>query len=58
MLKKHKNPKGGLTEAGRKFFKKKEGANLKPIASQLNLYYAALTMELYTVKNYYIMTLS
>ena len=30
MLKKHKNPKGGLTEAGRKFFKRKEGSNLKP----------------------------
>lgn len=25
-----KNPKGGLTAAGRKYFKKKEGANLKP----------------------------
>ncbi len=25
-----KNPKGGLTEAGRKEFKKKTGANLKP----------------------------
>lgn len=25
-----KNPKGGLTAAGRRFFKKKEGANLKP----------------------------
>jgi hypothetical protein len=30
MLKKHKNPKGGLTQAGRDFFKRKEGANLKP----------------------------
>ena len=30
MLKKHKNPGGGLTAAGRKFFKKKEGSNLKP----------------------------
>ena len=30
MLKKHKNPEGGLTAAGRKFFKKKEGSNLKP----------------------------
>jgi len=28
--KKVKNPKGGLTAAGRKYFKKKEGANLKP----------------------------
>jgi len=25
-----KDPKGGLTEAGRRYFKKKEGANLKP----------------------------
>mgnify|MGYP003112324751 FL=1 len=30
MLKKHKNPKGGLTQAGRDHFKKTEGANLKP----------------------------
>jgi len=30
MRKEHKNPKGGLTAAGRRFFKKKEGANLKP----------------------------
>jgi len=30
MLKKHKNPKGGLTQAGRDYFKRKEGANLKP----------------------------
>jgi hypothetical protein len=29
MRAKHKNPDGGLTEAGRKYFKKKEGANLK-----------------------------
>lgn len=29
MRKEHKNPKGGLTEAGRKHFKKTEGANLK-----------------------------
>ena len=28
--KKLKDPKGGLTAAGRKFFKKKEGAKLKP----------------------------
>ena len=28
--KKVKNPKGGLTAAGRKYFKRKEGANLKP----------------------------
>ena len=25
----HKSPSGGLTEAGRKYFKRKEGANLK-----------------------------
>jgi hypothetical protein len=25
-----KDPKGGLTASGRKYFKKKEGANLKP----------------------------
>jgi hypothetical protein len=30
MLKEHKNPKGGLTAKGRAFFKRKEGANLKP----------------------------
>ena len=30
MRKEHKNPKGGLTAKGRAFFKKKEGANLKP----------------------------
>lgn len=30
MKKKHKDPEGGLTEAGRKYFKKKEGADLKP----------------------------
>jgi len=29
MRKEHKNPKGGLTEAGRKHFKRTEGANLK-----------------------------
>ena len=33
-LKKHQNPKGGLNEAGRQFFKRKEGANLKrPVKS-------------------------
>jgi len=26
----HQNPNGGLSEAGRKYYKKKEGANLKP----------------------------
>ena len=25
-----RNPKGGLTEAGRQYFKRKDGANLKP----------------------------
>ena len=29
MKKKHKNPKGGLTQAGRDHFKKTEGSNLK-----------------------------
>ena len=29
MRKEHKNPKGGLSEAGREHFKKTEGANLK-----------------------------
>ena len=29
MRKIHKSPTGGLTEAGRKYFKRKEGANLK-----------------------------
>ena len=29
MRKVHKNPKGGLSEAGREHFKKTEGANLK-----------------------------
>ena len=30
MRKEHKNPKGGLTAKGRAYFKRKEGANLKP----------------------------
>lgn len=30
MRKEHKNPKGGLSAAGRKYFKNKEGSNLKP----------------------------
>ena len=30
MRKIHKSPTGGLTAAGRKYFKRKEGANLKP----------------------------
>ena len=29
MRKIHKSPSGGLTEAGRRYFKRKEGANLK-----------------------------
>jgi len=29
VAKRYQNPKGGLNEAGRKFFKRKEGANLK-----------------------------
>jgi hypothetical protein len=36
-LKKHQNPKGGLNEAGRKYFEKKEGGNLKsPVKSGTN----------------------
>lgn len=31
--KKYQNPEGGLNEAGRKHFKEKEGANLKPPVS-------------------------
>lgn len=30
VLKKYQNPKGGLNKAGREYFKKTEGANLKP----------------------------
>ena len=34
LLKKHKNPKGGLNAAGRAHFKKTEGSNLKaPVKS-------------------------
>ena len=29
-LKKHQNPEGGLNAAGRAYYKRKEGANLKP----------------------------
>jgi len=37
LLKKHKNPKGGLNAAGRAHFKKTEGANLKaPVKSGTN----------------------
>ena len=32
MRKEHKSPKGGLTAAGRAYFKRTEGANLKPPA--------------------------
>jgi hypothetical protein len=36
-LKKHQNPKGGLNEAGRKYFERKEGGNLKaPVKSGTN----------------------
>ena len=30
MLSKHKDPKGGLTPEGREYFRRTEGANLKP----------------------------
>ena len=34
---KYQNPKGGLNEAGRKYFKRKEGSNLKrPVKSGTN----------------------
>lgn len=37
MRKEHKNPKGGLTAAGRAYFKRKEGSNLKaPVKSGTN----------------------
>lgn len=32
VVKKYQDPKGGLNAAGRAYFKKKEGANLKPPA--------------------------
>jgi len=36
-LKKHQNPKGGLNEAGRKHFERKDGGNLKsPVKSGVN----------------------
>lgn len=36
-LKKHQNPSGGLNEAGRKYFERKEGGNLKaPVKSGTN----------------------
>lgn len=35
--KKYQNPEGGLNEAGRKYFKRKEGSNLKrPVKSGTN----------------------
>ena len=33
MKKEHKNPSGGLTQKGRDYFKRTEGANLKPPVS-------------------------
>ena len=36
MRKEHKSPTGGLTAAGRKYFKRKEGANLKPPVTEKN----------------------
>ena len=37
MRKEHKSKTGGLTAAGRKYFKRKEGANLKaPVKSGVN----------------------
>jgi len=36
-LKKHQNPKGGLNQAGRDYYNKKEGSNLKaPVKSGTN----------------------
>jgi hypothetical protein len=35
VAKKYQNPEGGLNEKGRKYFKKKEGANLKkPVSAK------------------------
>ncbi len=36
MKKEHKSAKGGLTAAGRKYFKNKTGANLKPPVTKSN----------------------
>lgn len=37
MRKEHKSPSGGLTEAGRKYYERKEGGNLKaPVKSGVN----------------------
>jgi hypothetical protein len=38
MRKEHKSPSGGLTEAGRKHFERKEGGNLKaPVESGVSI---------------------
>tara|TARA_E500000305_G_scaffold70163_1_gene56108 strand:+ start:453 stop:686 length:234 start_codon:yes stop_codon:yes gene_type:complete len=34
--KEHKSPSGGLTAKGRRYFKRKEGANLKPPVTSSN----------------------
>ncbi len=36
MRKEHKSPSGGLTAKGRRYFKRKEGANLKPPVTSSN----------------------
>ena len=36
MRKEHKSKKGGLTAAGRAYFKRKTGANLKPPVTEKN----------------------
>jgi len=36
MRKEHKSSKGGLTQKGRDYFKRKEGANLKPPVTSSN----------------------
>ena len=35
VAKKYQNPSGGLNEAGRKYFKRTTGANLKDLAKKL-----------------------
>ena len=35
VLKKYQNPSGGLNEAGRKHFERKDGGNLKELLKQL-----------------------
>ena len=43
VAKKFQNPKGGLNEAGRKFFKRTEGSNLKrPIKSGTSTRFAGM----------------